>query len=35
MNQWHTKPTSKATIHKVVEEARQILLGLEKGVDMN
>jgi hypothetical protein len=26
MDQWHCKPCSKATIHKIVEEARMILL---------
>jgi hypothetical protein len=30
MNQWHTKPCSKATIHKIVEEARSVLIEARK-----
>lgn len=27
MNQWYTKPCSKSTIHKIVDEARASLLS--------
>jgi hypothetical protein len=34
MNQWLTKPCGKATITKVVEEARRSLLGIEAEDDL-
>lgn len=33
MNQWHTKPCSKANIHKIVNEARDVLLGAKATVE--
>jgi hypothetical protein len=33
MNQWHTKPCSKANIHKIVNEARDVLIGAKATVE--
>lgn len=30
MNQWHTKPCSKAKIHEIVQEAREVLVEAKK-----
>jgi hypothetical protein len=33
MNQWHTKPCSKANIHKIVNEARAAIIGAKAQVE--
>jgi hypothetical protein len=33
MNKWLTKPCGKATIHKAVEEARELLRKVEDIID--
>lgn len=35
MNQWHTKPCSRTTIHKIVTEARELLVQTKQELGMN